>query len=164
MAISNPFYLMAILYFVVDAIALALLAFVTAGWLPAIPALSWLRIHLLTVGVVTQVILGALPGLVAGKVGTTQPGSRTIGATWLLLNVSLVGLLVGMPGGGAVLAAGSAAGVLVAAGLVGFSIYQWGAGPSFGRRADARLYAAAFVFLLFGLLFALSMLLGWPAP
>ncbi|HEU5347018.1 MAG TPA: hypothetical protein VFU63_00265, partial [Ktedonobacterales bacterium] len=59
--LRNPFYLMAGVYLILDVLALAAMALVTADVIAPIPNLIWMRIHLLTIGVVVQVVLGALP-------------------------------------------------------------------------------------------------------
>ena len=162
-ALRNPFYLMAGVYLVLDVLALAAMALATAGVGIPIPNLSWLRIHLLTIGVVTQVVLGALPDLMAARLGVKPPGRALNGALWLLVNASFALLLYAMPLGLAPLAAITAGGVFLAIVIMLASFHLRGASPPFGARAGALLFVAGPLFFLFGIYMAVSMLLGWPA-
>jgi hypothetical protein len=164
LATRNPFYLMAGLYLLVDALAVAAMALVTADILPSIAGLNWLRVHLLTIGVVTQVVLGMLPGIAAAKLGAKAPDPRLTQITWLLVNTSFVLLLVSMPAGMTKLAAVGAAGILAATALMLGTVIRGRTRPAAGRRASLRLYIAGPIFFLVGIMMALSMLLGWSSP
>lgn len=164
LATRNPFYLMAGLYLLVDALAVAALALVTAGLLPSIAGLGWLRVHLLTIGVVTQVVLGLLPGIAAAKLGAKAPDPRLTQITWLLVNTSFVLLLVSMPAGMTKLAAVGASGILIATALMLGAVVRGRTRPATGRRVSLRLYVAGPIFFLIGIMMALSMLLGWSSP
>jgi cytochrome c oxidase cbb3-type subunit 1 len=159
----NPFYLMAGVYLLLEVFALAALALMAAGVDVAIPDLIWLRIHLLTIGVVTQVVLGALPSLVAARLGLQPPGRVLNGALWLLVNASFALLLYAMPQGFSLLAAIGAGGIFLAIVLMLVSFHLRGACPPFGARAGARFFVAGPLFFLFGIYMAVSMLLNWPA-
>lgn len=160
----NPFYLMAGVYLTLDVVALAAMALVTAGVLAPIPALVWVRIHLLTIGVVTQVVLGAAPGLVAARLGVRPPGRLMNGALWLLVNASFALLLYSMPQGLSQLAALAAGGIFLAVLLLLVSLHRMGACPAVGSRAGLSFFVAGPMFFLVGIFMAASMLLGWPAP
>ncbi len=162
-ALRNPFYLMAGVYLTLDALALAAMALATAGVAVPIPDLNWIRIHLLTIGVVTQVVLGSLPGLVAAKLGIQPPGRAMNTTLWLLVNASFALLLYAMPLGLSLLAAIAAGGVFLAIVLLLASFHLRGACPPFGARAGARFFVMGPIFFLFGIFMAVSMLLGWPA-
>ncbi len=163
-ATRNPFYLMAGLYLLVDALAVAALALVTAGLLPSIAGLRWLQVHLLTIGVVAQVVLGLLPGIFAAKLGAKAPDPRLTPIIWLLVNTSFVLLLVSMPAGMTKLAAVGASGILVATALMLGAVVRVGTRPPAGQRADTPFYIAGPIFFLVGIVMALSMLLGWSSP
>ncbi|MDE3091090.1 MAG: NnrS family protein [Chloroflexota bacterium] len=160
----NPFYLTAGLYFLLDALVLITLALVMAGVFPSFAGGTWVRVHLLTIGVVTQLILGALPGLTAAKLGTAPPSSRVTWVLWLLVNVSFVTLLMSMPAGLNGIAAVGATGVFAAIVIMLATIYRQVGSSSSRADAAVRLYVAGPIFFLVGILMALSMLLNWPAP
>jgi cytochrome c oxidase cbb3-type subunit I len=162
--LRNPFYLMAGVYLVLAVLALAALALVTVGVLAPIPGLVWMRIHLLTIGVVVQVVLGALPSLAAARLQSQPPGRAMNGALWLLVNSSLALLLYSMPQGLSVLAAAAAVGIFLAIVLMLASLHRRGACPPVGARAGLLLFVVGPLFFLVGIFMAVSMLLHWPAP
>lgn len=160
----NPFYLMAGVYLTLDVVALAAMALVTAGVMSPFPDLVWVRIHLLTIGVVTQVILGSAPGLVAARLGVRPPGRAMNAVLWLLVNASFALLLYAMPQGLSELAAIAAGGIFLAIVLLLASLHRTGACPPVGARAGLSFFVAGPMFFLIGIFMAASMLLGWPAP
>lgn len=162
--LRNPFYLMAGVYLVLAVLALAALALVTAGVMAPIPGLVWMRIHLLTIGVVVQVVLGALPSLAAARLQRQPPGRAMNSALWLLVNASIALLLYSMPLGLAYLSAAAAGGIFLAVVLMLASLHRRGACPPVGGRAGLLLFVAGPLFFLVGIFMAVSMLLHWPAP
>ncbi|MGE5335434.1 MAG: hypothetical protein ACM3N4_12085 [Nitrososphaerota archaeon] len=162
--LRNPFYLMAGVYLVLDVLALAAMALMLAGVIAPIPGLVWLRIHLLTIGVVVQVVLGALPQLIGARLGTRPPGRLMNIILWLLVNVSLAVLIYSMPLGLAQLASIAAGGIFLAIVLMLATLHRQGACPPVGRRAGILLFVAGPLFFLIGIFMAVSMLLHWPAP
>lgn len=162
--LRNPFYLMAGVYLTLDALALAAMALVAAGVMAPPPDLVWVRIHLLTIGVVVQIILGSAPGLVAARLGAQPPGRLMNATLWLLVNASFALLLYAMPQGLSQLAAIAAGGVFLAIVLLLVSLHRRGACPPVGARAGLRFFIAGPLFFLVGIFMAVSMLLGWPAP
>lgn len=160
----NPFYLMAGIYLLLDIIALSALALALAGVIPSFPGLGWVRIHLLTIGVVVQSILGTLPALARARLGGKRPGVGVTWALWLLVNGSFGLLLYSMPLGLSTLAASAAVGIFVAIVLMLAIMYRQGAIPPVGTRASLRFYVAGPLFFLIGIVMAISMLLNWPAP
>ena len=162
--LRNPFYLMAGVYLVLDALALTAMALVTAGVLAPIPNLVWIRIHLLTIGVVVQIILGSLPGFVSARLGAQPPGRAMTATLWLLVNASLALLLYSMPLELAQLSAVAAGGIFLAIVLLLASLHRRNACPPVGARAGLRFFVVGPMFFLIGIYMAASMLLNWPAP
>lgn len=162
--LRNPFYLMAGVYLTLDVLALAAMALVGAGVMAPLPGLVWMRIHLLTIGVVVQVILGSAPGLVAARLGAQPPGRLMNTSIWLLMNASFALLLYAMPQNLAQLAAIAAGGIFLATLLLLVTLHRRGACPPVGARAGLRFFIAGPLFFLIGIFMAVSMLLHWPAP
>ncbi len=160
----NPFYLTAGLYLLLDAVVLLTLALVMVDVLPSISGATWVRVHLLTIGVVTQLVLGALPRLTAAKLGAAPPSRRLSWLLWLLVNASFVLLLMSMPAGLSGIAAAGAVGIFAAIILMLASMYRQAGASSAGLNAAVWLYLTGPIFFLVGILMALSMLLSWPAP
>ena len=91
----NLYFLMAALF-----MALALLGAVDASLtsftlLPFFNGLRWLRVHLITLGAMTEALFGLLPALVAIRFGLSRPKFRW--DIWLTLNAGLLTLLIGIP-------------------------------------------------------------------
>jgi hypothetical protein len=63
--------------------------------LPLFSGLRWLSVHLITLGGLTQIIFGVLSVLAARRSRVNQ--TRTRWDIWLILNLGLLILLVGIP-------------------------------------------------------------------
>ncbi len=91
----NPYFLMSFLFVslaVLGALDSSLAAWNIAPWFDS---LRWLRVHLITLGTLTEAIFGVLPALVAVRAGRPQPKLRW--GIWLTLNSGLITLLIGIP-------------------------------------------------------------------
>lgn len=91
----NPYLLMVVLY-----LALALLSALDSSLisyeiLPFFNGLRWLRVHLITLGALTEAIFGILPVLAAARSGRSKPAFRW--DIWLSLNAGILILLAGIP-------------------------------------------------------------------
>ncbi len=161
---ANPFYLGVGLYLILDALAVGLNALQIGGLMPAVSGIDWVRVHLLTIGVLVQMILGSLPGLTAANRGASRPSPRLNWMLWLLTNASLVILLLSMPAGLIGIAAAGAVGIFAAVLLMLHPAFQQPMSSQKGLDAVVRLYVAGPIFFLIGILMALSMLLNWWAP
>jgi cytochrome c oxidase cbb3-type subunit I len=67
------YYLMTLLYFSLGVVAMAGSSLIRFDVLPAANGLRWLQVHFITLGVLTQVLFGALPPLVAARAGRPAP-------------------------------------------------------------------------------------------
>ncbi len=63
--------------------------------LPFFFGLRWLRVHFITLGILTESLFGLLPVLVAARANRPRPRSRL--DIWLILNAGFLTLLVGVP-------------------------------------------------------------------
>lgn len=82
--------------FIVMAVIAALDASLASwGVLPWFNGLRWVRVHLVTLGVMTEALFGALPLLVAIRFGLPRPASRR--DIWIALNAGILTLLIGIP-------------------------------------------------------------------
>ncbi len=90
-----PYLLMAFLYFFV-AIAFAVAAsFISWQIMPWFNSMVWMRLHFITLGVMTQLVFGVMPILSAKYHNVPRPKMRW--DIWLFLNGGIALLLVGMP-------------------------------------------------------------------
>lgn len=164
----SPFYLMSGLY-VTGAVAfLLLMALAGLQVIPSLPGVTWLRIHIVTIGAVTQALFGALPALAAARLGGEGQPAGAAWKQWSLLNVGFILLLVGMPAQPRhiFLAVTGATLVFLAVLSLVNSLYGMARRSPRGAGAGAgtRFYLTAPIFFLVGITLAVSMLLGWPAP
>lgn len=91
----HPYLLMSLLY--LSLVVLAALASILTGLgiIPFFGSLKWLRVHLVTLGALSEIIFGLAPVLVAGARRLPRPRMRW--EIWLFLNAGLVLLLIGIP-------------------------------------------------------------------
>jgi len=158
------FYWMAAFYLLLAILSLLDHLLLQFGLAPGLTNLYWLRLHLLTIGVLAQAVLGTLPNLLATRLNLKRPPPTALWTIFGLLNVGLVLLTVGQVLGVAwqiysgvtiLLLA-----VLMEIGLLG---QMWRRAPR-PQPVIAGFYLAAPLFLLLGVLMALTMLMNWWAP
>lgn len=161
-----PHLLMAVLYAGVALLAALEAALASFGLVPYFAGLRWLRVHFITLGVLTEVIFGLLPALVAVRAGQRRPKMRW--DIWSALNVGLITLLVGIPlMNGAVIIAGGTL-IFVAAGLLWKQLRDLRAlgqpGPVRAHRGAPGgrvFYLAGLAYLLLGILVGTGLWVGW---
>ncbi len=91
----NLYFLMTALFTAMALLAAADASLTSFDILPWFNGLRWLRVHLITLGAMTETIFGLLPLLAAVRAGLPRPEFRW--DTWLTLNVGLLTLLIGIP-------------------------------------------------------------------
>jgi cytochrome c oxidase cbb3-type subunit 1 len=91
----NLYFLMSALFIVMAVIAALDASLASWGVLPWFNGLRWVRVHLVTLGVMTEALFGALPLLVAIRFGLPRPASRR--DIWIALNAGILTLLIGIP-------------------------------------------------------------------
>ncbi len=143
-----PYLLTAVLFLALAAVAAlgsSLSGFEVLEWFAG---LRWVRIHLITLGAVTEALFGFLPTL-AGK----QRGTRW--SEWFLLTGGIVVLLVGIPlkHEWVIYAGGS----LVFAAAVSLGLRLRGDGPG----GSTRFYLGGLGFLLLGVYLGTGLWFGW---
>jgi len=90
-----PYLIMTFLYFVVAIVAAFAASFSIWNILPWIHGTVWLRVHFITLGILTQLVFGAMPILTAKAHNIPRPKTRW--DIWLSLNAGIVLLLIGIP-------------------------------------------------------------------
>ena len=90
-------YLITILICLVVALLSALDAsFVSFNVVNVFAALRWMRVHFVTLGVLSQTLFGLLPDLVASFSNKARPPMRW--DIWLMINSGIVTLVAGFAG------------------------------------------------------------------
>jgi len=91
-----PYLLTTVLFTFVALLSAADASLVSINLVSAFPALRWVRVHFITIGIISQVIFGLLPLLVASLSKKSRPSMRW--DIWLTLNVGFVALVAGFGG------------------------------------------------------------------
>ena len=90
-----PYLLMTLLFGALAVLAAWDSSFSSLGLAPWFNGLRWMRVHFITLGLLSELIFGLAPTIVAARVGLTQP--RTRWDIWLALNGGLLVLVAGIP-------------------------------------------------------------------
>ena len=162
----RPYLLMAALYLALAALAALSSALEGLGLLQFFNGLRWLRVHLITLGGLTQLAFGLLPAMTARRTGIVPP--RTRWDIWVALNLGLLILLTGIPLMNSILIITGGMLVFAATSLLVHELWRiWRAqpvrSPSLTRhKPDTRpFYLAAVVYLLVGILAGTGLWFGW---
>ncbi len=161
---SSPYLLMSLLYLAVAVLAALDVTLSHLGLVSWMNGLRWLRIHFITLGLLTETVFGVIPLLVAARLGLPRP--RTRWDIWLLLNAGLPVLLVGIPlvNPSLILAGGTL--IFLAATLLALQLAQMkaqaGSPPS--TSPSRRFYVTGLIYLLVGILVGTGLWLGWSGP
>ncbi len=163
-------YFFTILLYVFLAILGALDASLTSYELiPLVHGLRWMRVHLVTLGVMTQFVFAAAPVLVAIRAKLPRPRFRW--DIWITLNVGIMSLLYGIPQVNlpVILVGGTL--VFVAATLLALQLYRMRSedGERTGEDVDftnehagRKFYIAGLLYLLFGVFVGTGLWMGLP--
>jgi len=90
-----PYLIMTGLYLLLTGVVTLDSSLASIGLMPALAGLKWMRVHFVTLGVLTQMVFGLLPWFTAR--GLKLPNAKMNWATWLFYNSGLVILLIGLP-------------------------------------------------------------------
>ena len=161
---TSPYFLMSFLYLLLAVLAALDSAFTSFNLVPWFNGLRWLRVHFITLGVLTQVLFGLLPGLVAIRRGLKRPAFRW--DTWALVNVGFIALLIGMPLLNVyVILIG---GTLVFAAVIQLALQLYGmrkeAGPAAREMTGSggtKFYLMGLMYFLLGIIIGTGLWLGW---
>ena len=159
----NPYFLMTLLYAALAVLAALDASAASLGLAPWFNGLRWLRVHFITLGLLTETIFGLLAALVAARADRPKPAVRW--DIWLTLNAGLVVLIVGVPLANAVLMISGGTLVFIAASLL---VKQLSAlrpsAPSAKSAGGAgrKFYIAGLAYLLLGIFVGAGLWAGWP--
>lgn len=151
-----PYLLTTLLYTFVAILAAADSSLISFNLLGSFPALVWVRVHFITLGILAQVIFGLLPGLVASLAKKPRPSMRW--DIWLTLNAGFVALIAGFSGmtDPMIFAGGSL--VFISVILLLSQLWRLRGGES---RESLKFYMTGLAYLLVGVIIGTGMFLGW---
>jgi len=122
--------------------------------------LRWLRVHFITLGVWVESVFGLLPIIIARYANKPRPKMRW--DIWIMLNVGLLALLIGIPlVNGVIIFIGGTLIFGAAALLLHQLINLRPPSPSFSLTRGFPFYVAGLSFLLVGITFGTGLWLGW---
>ncbi|HEX6034237.1 MAG TPA: hypothetical protein VFY83_07365, partial [Anaerolineales bacterium] len=152
----TPYLLTTLIFTFVALLAAADAALVSLNLVGMFPALRWVRVHFVTLGMISQVIFGLLPVLVASFSRKPRPGMRW--DIWLSLNVGVVSLVAGFAGVNQpmILAGGTL--IFIAAILLLIQLWNVRGGSP---PASLKFYITGIFYLLVGIIIGTGLFLNW---
>ncbi|MCX6057997.1 MAG: hypothetical protein NTW69_07600 [Chloroflexi bacterium] len=151
-----PYLLTTLIFTFVAVLAAADASLVSINLVSAFPALRWVRVHFVTLGILSQVIFGLLPLLTASLSKKPRPAMRW--DIWLTLNVGLIALVAGFGGMNHPMI--FAGGTLIFISATMLLIQLWNV-----RGGDApeslKFYITGMFYLLVGIIIGTGLYLNW---
>jgi cytochrome c oxidase cbb3-type subunit I len=164
-----PFFLMTGLYLLLTALVTLDSSLASLGWMPAFAGLKWMRVHFITLGVLTQLVFGLLPALTAK--GLALPKPKMSWSSWLVYNTGLMVLLIGLPiiDQAMIITGGTLIFIAVLVLMKNLIDLRRAAIVRQGRDACSsysitRFYLGGLVYLLIGVLVGTGLWIGWAEP
>ena len=145
-----------LLYVLVALLAAVDAALVSMGLASPFVALRWVRVHFITLGVISQMIFGLLPMLMASLTKKRRPDMRW--DVWLSLNAGLVALIAGFAGANQPMIFAGGTLVFTAASLLFFQLWQLRDGSA---PASLKFYITGLFYLLVGIIIGTGLWLNW---
>lgn len=160
---TRPYLVMILLFGTAALIMAGDAAMASLGLAPWFNGLRWLRVHFITLGLLTELVFGLAPAVVASRAGRPQP--RTRWDIWLTLNAGLLVLLAGIPlvNGWLIFSGGLL--VFVATVLLMFQLagLRSSGAPAAVAPSGRRFYLTGLAYLLLGIIVGTGLWIGWPA-
>ena len=151
-----PYLLTTLLYAFVALLVAADASFVSLNLVSAFPALRWVRVHFITLGIVSQVVFGLLPILIASLAKRPKPAIRW--DIWLTLNVGFVALVAGFSGVNHPMIFAGGTLIFIAATLLFLQLWNVRGGDS---PASLKFYITGLFYLLVGIIIGTGLWLNW---
>ncbi|MCZ2126210.1 MAG: hypothetical protein LC099_00360 [Anaerolineales bacterium] len=151
-----PYLLTTLLYTFVAILAAADASFVSWNLSAAFPALRWIRVHFITLGIVSQVVFGLLPGLVASLAKKPKPATRW--DIWLTLNMGFIALIAGFSGVNQAMIFAGGTLIFIATTLLFLQLWNARGGDA---PASLKFYITGLFYLLVGIIIGTGLWLNW---
>ncbi|MBV5268264.1 MAG: hypothetical protein JZU67_07165, partial [Burkholderiaceae bacterium] len=121
-----------------------------------VSALRWVRVHFITLGILSQVIFGLLPLLVASLSKKTRPPMRW--DIWLTLNVGFVTLVAGFGGMNHPMIFAGGTLIFISATLLLIQLWNVRGGDA---PESLKFYITGIFYLLVGIIIGTGLFLNW---
>lgn len=151
-----PYLLTTLLYTFVATLIAADASFVSLSLFTAFPALRWVRVHFITLGIISQVVFGLLPLLVAALSNKPKPAFRW--DIWLTLNVGFVALVAGFAGVNHPMIFTGGTLIFIAALLLLLQLWKVRGGEA---PASLKFYISGIFYLMVGIIIGTGLWLNW---
>ncbi len=151
-----PYLLTVLLYIFVALFAAADASLVSMNIFSAFPALRWVRVHFITLGIISQAIFGLLPVLVASLSKKEKPAMRW--DIWLTLNAGLIALVAGFAGMNHPIIFTGGTLIFIAALLLLLQLWRIRGGDA---PASLKFYITGIFYLLVGIIIGTGLFLNW---
>ncbi len=158
----NPYILTSVLFMFLAGLGALDSGLTSFQILPWFSGLRWLRVHLITLGALTEVIFGVLPALTAKHSGLKKPRLRW--DIWLALTAGLLILMVGIPLINYALIVTGGTLIFVAALLLIGALRELAPAPNPTDRQSGSgriFYLAGLAYLLLGIIVGSGLWFGW---
>ncbi|MCA9919410.1 MAG: hypothetical protein KC445_15735 [Anaerolineales bacterium] len=156
-----PYMIMTFFYFLVAIVFALEASFISWQIVPWFNGMVWLRVHFITLGVLTQMIFGAMPLLSAKFYGVPRPKMRW--DIWAALNAGIVLLLIGIPMVSSVpiIAGGTLVFLATTLLLVQLAQIRSQSEKPLTISNGRKFYISGLLFLLVGILVGTGLFPGW---
>jgi len=151
-----PYLLTTLVFSLVALLAAADASLISINLLSAFPALRWVRVHFITLGILSQVIFGLLPWLIASLSNKPRPAMRW--DIWLTLNAGLVALISGFSSMNHPIIFAGGTLIFMAAVLLFLQLWSVRGG---GAPASLKFYITGIFYLLVGIIIGTGLFLNW---
>jgi cytochrome c oxidase cbb3-type subunit I len=151
-----PYLLTTLIFTFVALLSAADASLVSVNLLNAFPALRWVRVHFITLGILSQVIFGLLPLLVASLSKKTRPPMRW--DIWLTLNVGFVTLVAGFGGMNHPMIFAGGTLIFISATLLLIQLWNVRGGDA---PESLKFYITGIFYLLVGIIIGTGLFLNW---
>lgn len=154
-----PYLLATLLYTFVALLAAADASLVSFNLVDTFIALRWVRVHFITLGILSQVIFGILPLLTASLTKKERPAMRW--DIWLTLNVGLVALVSGFSGLNHPMILTGGTLIFIATTLLLRQLWNLRGGDA---PESLKFYITGVIYLLVGIIIGTGLFLNWSIP
>lgn len=151
-----PYLLTILLYTFVALLAAADASLVSMSVFGAFPALRWVRVHFITLGILSQVVFGLLPLLTASLSKKARPSMRW--DIWLTLNAGLVALVAGFGGMNHPMIFTGGTLIFIAALLLMLQLWSIRGGDA---PVSLKFYITGIFYLMVGIIIGTGLFLNW---
>jgi hypothetical protein len=151
-----PYLITTLLYTLVALFVAADASLVSVNLIGAFPALRWVRVHFITLGIISQVAFGLLPILIASLAKKQKPTMRW--DIWLTLNAGFVALVAGFAGVNQPMIFAGGTLIFIAATLLLIQLWNVRGGDA---PASLKFYITGMFYLLVGIIIGTGLWLNW---